>query len=170
MVCQRCKKSGATVHLTEIADTTRRELHLCDTCARALGVMQNVQAITLTDILQQLVDPKMRKQVKEFQNLACPTCGTTYADLRSRGRLGCAQDLEVFEVALVPLLERIHHATHHLGRMVSSAPPDAGLAQELALLRRQLEEMKKKEDFERCAQLRDRIRQLERQMGLPEEA
>jgi protein-arginine kinase activator protein McsA len=49
-------------------------------------------------------------------SLACPDCGMTLAEFRSKGRLGCPRDYEIFREHLDPLIERIHNAKHHLGR------------------------------------------------------
>ena len=53
----------------------------------------------------------------EDTGLNCNSCGWTYTDFRSKGRLGCAEDYEVFENALTPLLKRIHGSTRHVGRV-----------------------------------------------------
>ena len=33
MQCQICGKNDATIHLTEISDGVRTEIHVCETCA-----------------------------------------------------------------------------------------------------------------------------------------
>ena len=43
MICQRCKKQPATVHLTEILQNEKRERHLCEDCAREEGVAVKAQ-------------------------------------------------------------------------------------------------------------------------------
>ncbi|HUW57720.1 MAG TPA: hypothetical protein VMZ92_13860 [Planctomycetota bacterium] len=38
ILCQICKKNVATVHLTEIIKDKKREIHLCEGCARKKGL------------------------------------------------------------------------------------------------------------------------------------
>lgn len=165
MICEKCKKNHATVHLTEIVKDVKRELHVCDNCARQMGIVQKFQQFSITELLNKLIDPQVRKQVKQFESLACAHCGLTYTDFRSRGRFGCAQDFDVFAPGLAPLLEKIHGSVRHVGRVPGDAPEAARVQRELAGLQRELAEMKKAENYERCAEIRDRISQLETQMG-----
>ena len=38
MQCEVCQSKEATIHLTEIADGVRTEMHLCEQCAQEQGV------------------------------------------------------------------------------------------------------------------------------------
>jgi protein arginine kinase activator len=96
------------------------------------------------------------------KELVCPTCGFTLDRLRKEGTLGCPADYEVFEKALLPLLERAHGGqTTHCGKVPTRLPTDTRKFVELSHLRRQLEEAVRDEDYERAALLRDQIKQLE---------
>jgi len=67
MVCDLCKKSQATVHLTEIVDDQMSEMHLCEECARKKSV-QMEQQFGLADLLAGLADfgkPSARPQLSE---------------------------------------------------------------------------------------------------------
>lgn len=37
-VCQNCNKKAATVHVTEIVGNEKKEIHLCEDCARAKNI------------------------------------------------------------------------------------------------------------------------------------
>ena len=39
ILCQVCKKNVATVQLTKITEKKRRELHLCEECAKKKGLL-----------------------------------------------------------------------------------------------------------------------------------
>ena len=54
MKCQRCP-NPATVHLTEIVDQHKKELHLCQSCAEAQNLLQK-QDLNLSAILQTLIE------------------------------------------------------------------------------------------------------------------
>jgi len=157
--CQSCGKP-ATVHLTEIIKGEKREIHLCEQCAREQEITIKTQ-FTLPDLLQGLISAHLGGLTDELTKLSCPACGMKYMDFRGEGRLGCPNDYEVFAKGLLPLVERIHGATRHVGK----APRRAGQAdprrQELAELRTELRNAVKQEAYEEAARLRDLIREKE---------
>ena len=93
----------------------------------------------------------------------------SYAEFRRTGRLGCASDYEVFREALLPLIERIHGAREHMGRVPQRSPEQARRASAVVALRRKLEEAVRSEDYEHAAQLRGQLRQLEKEAEDAEE-
>ena len=44
IVCESCQEKLATVHLTEIVQKAKRELHLCEACAQERGVVMGQPA------------------------------------------------------------------------------------------------------------------------------
>ena len=50
MLCQKCKKNSATVHLTDLIKGEKREKHLCESCAAEEG-MAVKQHVSITDVL-----------------------------------------------------------------------------------------------------------------------
>ena len=161
MKCEECGENEATVHFTEIVDNEKREMHLCEECARSKSVPLH-KAISLSDLLTNLLNQVGAKESGELAGLACPSCGITYAEFRTAGRFGCPHDYEVFRRPLNELLEKIQHDVRHVGKV----PPDAGAElhrqNELVRLRRELERAAQSEEFEKAAQLRDRIAELSR--------
>jgi protein arginine kinase activator len=150
----------ATIHLTDIVQRQKREMHLCERCARErkllpapLGAPLNLKAL-LQLLLQAL------RSFESQEARSCPHCGLTYAGLKAEGRMGCASDYTLFRSMLEPLLERIHRATEHTGKR----PRVAQLRAEMEQLRQRLEEAVACENYEQAAQLRDRIRQMEREV------
>ena len=158
MKCQRCDKP-ATVHLTNIENNKKREIHLCQECAEAQQLVQK-QELNLPAILQALVGQHVGPLTDELSKLACPCCGIRYMEFRAQGRLGCPQDYNVFRAGLEPLLQRIHRAIRHTGKK-----PRRGLSLEAqaerADLRRRLRAAVEAEQYEEAARLRDLLRQKE---------
>ncbi len=109
-ICQSCKKKEAKVHLTEIVNGKKREVHLCLSCA----AKQGVQPMDPQAILSSLAEPTRDAEGGEIDN-PCPRCGLTLAEFKRRGRLGCGECYRTFREALLPLLERIHGNAQHLG-------------------------------------------------------
>jgi protein arginine kinase activator len=158
VICQRCKKNAATIHLTEILQNEKRERHLCEDCAREEGVAIKAQ-INLQDILSGMVEA--HETAGREANLKCPDCGITYAEFRNQGRLGCPHDYEVFADPLKEVIEKVHGATVHVGKLPRRAGTDTFAQRELLQLRRQLQEAVESEKYEEAARLRDLIRDKE---------
>jgi protein arginine kinase activator len=119
MTCQRCKDE-ASVHLTETVDGRRREVHLCAACARKSGVLpaETPPPVPALDaVVQSLIVAHVGELVGELAGLTCPDCGLKFMEYRARGRLGCPNDYHVFARGLLPLLNRAHGATRHVGKV-----------------------------------------------------
>src|SRR5437868_10025241 len=157
MKCQFCP-SPATVHLTKIVNKEKTEVHLCQACAEK----QHMPAaeLSLSAILQSLIGQHVSSVTEELARLNCPTCGIKYMEFRADGRLGCPADYEVFRVGLLPILQRIHRATRHVGKVPRRLAPE-NRAAEVLKLRQQLRRAVDAENYELAAQLRDLIRQKE---------
>jgi protein arginine kinase activator len=156
MNCEKCNKNHATYHLTAIENGVKKEAHLCEECARNAGVGMKFN-FTIGDILGTLVEPKSSK----VQQIRCPDCGISYSEFKAKARLGCARDYEVFKGGLLPLLEKIHGATTHTGKAPQTADVQVKKENELLRLKKDLESVVKSEDFEKAAEIRDRIKMLE---------
>src|SRR5262249_40574047 len=107
--CHSCS-NAATVHLTEIVNGHKREVHLCQACAEKKQVLHQ-QELNLSAILQSVIGPHIGALTEDLARLACPECGIKYMEFKAEGRLGCPHDYQVFHTALEPLLQRIHRAT-----------------------------------------------------------
>lgn len=165
MNCDNCGSEDAVVHLTQIVNDQMSTYHLCEKCAAAKGLeTSGVQSkFPLTDFLAQMGDEAEHEEEESGQQEdACGFCGLTFADFRETGRLGCPHCWSTFEPQLRNLLRRIHGATSHVGKVYLPPDPSASERQRrLEGLRRKLERAVETENFERAAELRDQIRDLE---------
>jgi len=158
-LCQFCGKNPATIHFTEIKDGEKRELHICEACASEQGLAAGMPAV-LGNLMQ--MDPAAQKHETSTEGLACPHCGITFDEFRTKGRFGCPHDYDVFAEALDPLLDKIHGAHRHTGRLPRGRRTvDTDQAEHLLRLRHELQESVRSEDYENAARLRDEIRALE---------
>jgi len=164
MLCQICNKRTATIHLTEISEGVRTEMHICEQCAAEQGIAAQSQ-VSINELLSNLLAVQPADEEifgPQDQESVCPSCGFTLAQLRKDGMLGCPHDYEVFESALLPLIERAHNGgTTHCGKVPSRTPQPAKKLVQLTDLRRQLDAAVKAEDYERAAKLRDEIKHME---------
>jgi protein arginine kinase activator len=169
MTCQICKQNPASIQVYELheepdappgpAGTRIEKQSVCESCAKTLDLPYlPVKAISI-DLWSLLQAAKPRQ---EADTEACPECGMTLAEFRSRGRLGCANDYELFQAHVSPLLERIHNADEHHGRRPGVAEPEPDSSSQVEALRVELEDAIQAEQYERAAELRDQLSALER--------
>src|SRR5262249_42275961 len=159
MKCQSCD-NPATVHLTDIIQGTKKELHLCQACAEEQQLIKQ-QELNLPAILQTLIGQHVGPLTDELARLTCPACGIKYMEFRAEGRLGCPNDYEVFRAGLEPLLQRIHRSGRHVGKTPRHGPSLGKTSAEVIELRNRLREAVETENYEEAAHLRDLIRQKE---------
>ncbi len=166
MLCQRCQKEEARVHLTHVLDGKVEKICLCEICAKSKGFELPAPA-ALADMLLGLGEESLESPVASIAEpeLRCPHCGLEQSRLLRRGRFGCAHCYETFADEALRMLTGMHNSTRHRGktppRMTSGAPS----AIPLSSLRRQLEEAVRREDFETAVDLRDRISALRTQLA-----
>jgi protein arginine kinase activator len=124
--CDLCDKEATVHELTKKAGQ-KSEKHLCEECARKQGIVVQPQQ-QISQLITQLIGSSKPGSPQAQLNPtiqvgACPTCGTTYAQFRHSGLLGCPACYKVFEAQLGPLLQRAHEGgTHHAGKVPHLAP------------------------------------------------
>ena len=157
--CQQCGQP-ATVHVTNIVSGQKREMHLCQACSEKQQILKN-QELNLSVILQTMIGQHVGATSDELARLTCPACGIKYMEFKAEGRLGCPRDYQVFQKALEPLLQRIHRAMRHVGKIPPHATRNAAVQSELMDLRQKLREAIDVEAYEEAARVRDLIREKE---------
>lgn len=155
MKCHHCDNQ-ATVHLTQILNGKMHKMDLCESCAQANGVT-NPENLSIGT----LMDNKESETSLPTGNMVCESCGTTHQDFKKGGRLGCEACYHVFRPILDPLLEGMHAGTQHLGKIPSSSESRVKFEQSVENLKKQLFKAIENEDFEKAAELRDRLKVLE---------
>jgi len=148
------------VHLTDIVNGVKKESHLCQECAEKQQIIKH-QELNLSAILQTVIGQHVGPMTDELARLTCPACGIKYMEFKAGGRLGCPHDYKVFQEALEPLLQRIHRANRHVGKVPPRAVEHANQLADLMELRQQLRRAVEAEAYEEAARLRDLIRQKE---------
>ena len=89
------------------------------------------------------------------------------SDFKKSGRLGCSQCYETFAEGLLPLLRSMHKGEQHVGKCPTRMAGNETLLEQLKLLKQDLENAIKAENFETAAKLRDQIRKLEQKHPAP---
>lgn len=163
MICEKCNKRTATVHLTKIVNSKKSEMHLCEECARESGELEfTVQpAFGFQNLISGLFEGAQPSlAVKETNR--CPLCGMNIADFRNSGRLGCGQCYGVFGRQLAPILHRVQKGTEHTGKVPNRAGEAVKEKRKIEQLKSQLQEAIAREEYEQAAVIRDELRRLEK--------
>lgn len=171
-ICDLCKKNAATVHVTEVMEAdastpgvTQGDVHerdLCEACSQTLD-LPHVPAMTksVADIWKLLQFQYSAQQSRKKGGPVCPQCGMSLEEFRKKGRLGCPKDYEVFQDHILELLERVHGARAHVGRIPGTTEEALQRMQRSTELRQRLEVAIREEAYEDAARLRDELRSLE---------
>ena len=157
MQCERCRHKDATVHLTEIIKGVRSEVHLCEQCARDIGLNSKLNSCSLSI-------PDMMSYLDEGavgNGEVCRSCGCSSADLDGSGRVGCPHCYEDLAGPISALYPEV--MASYAGKHPSSVKADSPVRQEppeqsASYLKKQLDEAVREERYEDAAKLRDLIR------------
>src|SRR5690554_3295621 len=166
MLCQRCKSREASVHLTKIANGKKTEIYLCEECARQTGQLaySSGDPFSFQNLLAGMLGTGV-KSYEGYQNDICESCGLNYNEFTEKGLFGCAGCYDSFSERLDPLLKRIHGSNRHNGKVPKKNGGNLRVKKEIKALRKRLQEAVQTEEFEKAAELRDKIRELEDNIG-----
>lgn len=170
MLCERCKENQATVHYTEVINGKKRQLNLCENCAGELQPQSFsfMPQLSFHDFLGGLMGHGIEtgsgfaKTTRDV--VRCQACGLTETQFSQRGLLGCGHCYESFSGTVDSLVKRIHGSRNHSGKVPEKTSDRVKLAKKLESLRTQLKQAVESEEFERAAQLRDSIKELEKRL------
>ena len=165
MQCQNCHKNPATVHVQKIEDTRMTDLHLCRACAEEKGLAGGAPSgkFSIAEVLANMVDTMSTTDEERVGPVQCPSCGMHYSTFKETGRLGCPECYQAFAGKLRPLLRRLHGSTRHVGKLPAREGEQVSGARLVQRLHDELERAVEREEFERAAEIRDRIKTLERE-------
>jgi len=170
MLCQTCKKKEATITLTKIAGGQKTEIHLCEDCASLFSDKFTVFPLPQFDINDLLVGllnaidlyPKEEGVVPaKGKEVKCSNCHLTYDEFKQFGKLGCSVCYHDFREQLAPLLRRLHGNSEHVGKIPRQSKGKLNKIKKIKQLRKELQELVFKEEYEKAANIRDEILRLE---------
>lgn len=168
MICQRCDKNEATVHLTKIINGEKTELFLCEECAEKTGKISfdSDNPFSFQNLLAGILNPDVDSSFTDTgKQLKCDNCGMTYQEFSRQGLFGCSECYQTFGDRLDPLVKRIHSSNQHQGKVPKRRGGDLLIERKIDNLREEMQEAVDRENFERAAELRDDIHELEQELG-----
>ncbi|HOT44509.1 MAG TPA: UvrB/UvrC motif-containing protein [Spirochaetota bacterium] len=171
MFCERCKNIEATIHLTEIIKDVKSELHLCENCAREIGLNSKLSNFSLS--IPEMLSFLDIDEVDEYAGgSACKSCGLTFADYSRESKLGCPDCYRYLGESLKSVIAGYHGASRHAGKHPNNHSGINSITYEKPAVqvspKKSMEELKtmlnravNDERYEEAALLRDKIRELE---------
>jgi protein arginine kinase activator len=172
MLCDECKKRQATVHVTKMVNNKKYEKNLCQQCASEMGEgdLAHDSKYSIHNLLAGLLnfDPQMGTLAKGpyTSTTMCDNCGLSYAEFSRKGRLGCPVCYSHFAKHLDPLLRRVQGSNQHGGKVPTRTGGTLMLKNKIQQLRQELQKYIAHEEFEKAAEVRDRIKELEKELGM----
>lgn len=168
MLCQICKKKEATISFVKIAGGQKTEIHLCKDCASAYGDKFSLFPLPqfgINDLLAGLLNAidlyHQEEGVTPDKKIECSNCHLTYDQFKQSGKLGCSVCYYDFREQLTPLLRRLHGNSEHVGKIPRQSKNRLNKIRKIKQLRKELQELVLKEEYEKAAKTRDEILKLE---------
>ena len=168
MLCQNCKKNQANTHIKMIENGELSEYMLCSECAAKMGyanVFSNFLSTGFDNLFGSLFDINTNTLATPTK---CSVCGSTFGDITKSGRVGCDNCYNIFYDELLPSIRRIHGNTEHCGKRLgrssvindNSNKTANSKESQIEILNKQLQTAIDKQEFEKAAELRDKIKSL----------
>ena len=185
MLCDICKQREATIHIQEIINSNKKAMHLCSECA--VKKSQNDPSFdfggfNLAEMLYNISEsqggiPGLSElsgdepvdDIKEIPDLKCSGCQWTLKALRRTGRVGCPECYKVFYEVIENALENMHRGKLHVGKKPGAKSTDksSDFMLKLMNLQKELDEVIPREEYEKAAELRDKITSLKEKINKP---
>ncbi len=159
MLCQNCQQRAAEVHFTQIKNNSKVDIYLCEQCAKGMSQTEFVAPFGINDLINGLFGSQIKQEMPI--TIKCNNCGMEYNEFLKNSRVGCAECYKAFGTKLDPIIKRLHGNAQHHGKVPNRVSSNLNVPKEIEKLKKLLNESIQKEEYEKSAQIRDRIRSLE---------
>lgn len=162
MLCQKCNKNPATIHVTRIVNNEKKEWYLCFECAKSEKALGEIMPFNVNELINSLVAATQDENKKEEAiDILCERCGTTYSDFQKTSKLGCEHCYDAFHKQLKMIIKKIHGSTEYTGKVPNNVGEEIKARREIVDLKDKLQRAIATEAFEEAVVLRDQIKALE---------
>lgn len=173
MLCQNCGKHNANVKYTQVINGDKLELYLCETCAQKMNINAKFNLdFNFDNIFSGFFNDASIKTLPTQEILKCPGCGLTYSQFADSGKFGCESCYNTFSNRIDNILKKIHGNNRHVGKNSLKGIENKGTTTsiekkvekktELEKLKEELQDCIKKEEYEKAAKIRDKIKEIEK--------
>jgi len=169
MLCNECKEKPATVHLIQVFNGQKTESHLCEECASQKGglLLDQTNKFSIPNLLGGMFGSIYNVQGMPTltRSSQCPNCGMSFTDIKQAGKLGCSECYKVYEQELEASLRRIHGNSQHLGKIPVRGGEKVRIKKQIEELKNRLQEAVRQEEYEKAAQIRDTLKEMESKLS-----
>lgn len=166
MLCQNCNQKPASIHITQITNGEKKEMHLCEQCS----VLQDTYNISFNfpSFIANFLDlgdySQQSSEINENTNnlCVCPACGMDYDTFKKYGKFGCRVCYHTFRSHINPMIKKLHGKDQHIGKLVKHGGENLRLERELAELNAKLTKAVELEEYEDAAIYRDKIKAIKK--------
>ena len=154
MKCDICGIRESVMFIQEVTPTSTRALHLCAECAaeKKISAAGGKFEMPLGKIFP------MRPEAR-----LCRVCGLSLADLRKYRKAGCPNCYKDFATEITAILAGSKKGISYTGSLPKRISGFRSKLEDRAVLENSLSESVAREDYEKAAVYRDRLRELDRQ-------
>lgn len=160
MLCQKCHKRTASVHIKQVVNGKITEAALCSECA-AKDELGGFFSTKTSDLFSGFWSDSIFGSEAIKQQKICPVCKTTRKDLAASGRAGCAKCYEVFEDDLKKIIYGIHGNAVHSASRTGKHEERLKKSREIEALKLEQTKAVEEQNYEKAAEIRDKIKALE---------
>ncbi len=146
MLCQNCGKNEANIRYTQVINGVKKEIALCSSCAKKLGIDDLELPIDFNSFLGDFFNDYAETEflpMLQTNEVKCKTCGMTYNDFINTGVFGCSDCYDVFSSPIDSLLKNLHGTAKHIGRVPK------GKAEKIKIEDNKEEKVENKEDIKK---------------------
>ena len=115
MLCERCKKNEATIHLSEVIKDMKSEIHLCESCANEVGLNAKISNFSLS-IPEMLTFLNVDEITDYNDDKYCTTCSSGFIDYKKNGKLGCPECYNNMAEFIASVIIGHHGEKRHIGK------------------------------------------------------
>ncbi len=165
--CDHCKKNPATMHMIQFINGERTEYNLCEECAAEMGgslFLPDAQ-FSLPNLLGSVFESVLGgAQAHKSQTKICPSCKTPFSEVGKTGKVGCSDCYAAFADEIESSLRRVQGNAQHVGKIPARNGKPAQMRKQIERYKQQLQKAIGMEEYEKAAEFRDKIKELEKQL------
>ena len=144
-ICEKCGENPADIHIRQIINDKETGLYICSKCAETMK-KKFLSFLKVNNFITSM----MQQVETNDENKVCSFCKFDINKIRKLGRVGCAMCYETFEKELEPIVAKmnINRSRININEKAQS---------EVEKLQTQLNKAVLEEEYEKAAELRDKI-------------
>lgn len=167
MLCERCKKNEAKIHLVMLINGEKKETALCEECAKKLSNIKlgmdfgNINESEIEKLFGLFDKKSANKGIDINLDIICKNCGQTYSQFKKTNKMGCFKCYESFSDFSDEYIQNYQRNIEHIGKIPKREGHKFFKQKTLIKLKEELNYAVADEEYERAAVLRDEIRGIE---------